>query len=250
MDNYRLATLSDIDEVMVAVEDSRALLKEEGNGQWQFGYPNRDDFIEDINNNRLYVILDRINNKEIASVYALCGYEESYHHLYEGKWKTDYEYLVIHRVALKEKYRGLGYGKAIFDSAINETIKRGLHSLRIDTHEKNNILIHLIYKYGFEYDAAFKGCDASKDASITTIEKLTNKVINNQINVIFNIELSESSVARTIINNCKEEGINIELKTFYTVHNVSKDDFKKGLTYIDFMNINIENLKAAFNYVD
>ena len=111
-------------------------------------------------------------------------------------------------------------------------------------------LIYFVKEYGFEYDAAFKGCDASKDASITTIEKLTNKVINNQISVIFNIELSESSVARTILNNCKEENVNVELKTFYTMHNVSKDDFKKGLTYIDFMNKNIENLKAAFNYVD
>ena len=73
---------------------------------------------------------------------------------------------------------------------------------------------------------------------------------NNNISVIFNIELSESSVAKTILNNCKEEGINVELKTFYTMHNVSKDDFKKGLTYIDYMNKNIESLKAAFNYVD
>lgn len=111
-------------------------------------------------------------------------------------------------------------------------------------------LVYFVKEYGFEYDAAFKGCDASKDASFTTIEKLTNKVINNHISVIFNIELSESNVSKTIINNCKEKGINVELKTFYTMHNVSKDDFKKGLTYIDFMNKNIENLKAAFNYVD
>ena len=111
-------------------------------------------------------------------------------------------------------------------------------------------LIYFVKEYGFEYDAAFKGCDASKDASFTTIEKLTNKVINNHISVIFNIELSESNVSKTIINNCKEKGINVELKTFYTMHNVSKDDFKKGLTYSDFMNKNIENLKAAFNYVD
>ena len=151
MDKYRLANINDIDEVMVAVEDARELLKEEGNGQWQFGYPSREDFIEDIKLNRLYVVLDRNDNKTIASVFALCGYEESYHHLYEGKWKTDYEYLVIHRVAVKKKYRGLGYGKSIFTSAIEITKNKGIHSLRIDTHIKNTLLIHLFDLFGFEY---------------------------------------------------------------------------------------------------
>ena len=149
MVNYRLANLSDIDEVMVAVEDARALLKEEGNGQWQFGYPYREDFINDINNNRLFVVLT--DNNIIASVFALCGYEEAYHHMYEGKWLTNYEYLVIHRVAVKEKYRGMGFGKKIFEAAIIETKKRGIHSLRIDTHEKNSLLIHLFKLYGFKY---------------------------------------------------------------------------------------------------
>ncbi len=148
---YRLATIEDIDEIMIAVEDARELLKEEGNGQWQFGYPNRDDFINDIKNERLYVILDRLNNKEIASLFAISGYEESYHHLYEGKWKTDNEYLVIHRVAVKKKYRSQGYGKAVFEKAIEITKNKGIHSLRIDTHINNKLMIHLINLYGFEY---------------------------------------------------------------------------------------------------
>ena len=151
MDKYRLANIDDIDEVMVAVEDARALLKEEGNGQWQFGYPSRDDFIEDIKNKRLYVVLDRDNGSEIASVYALCGYEESYHHMYEGAWLTDYEYLVIHRVAVKEKYRGMGYGKSVFETAIDASKNKGIHSLRIDTHIKNELMIHLFNLFGFEY---------------------------------------------------------------------------------------------------
>ncbi len=32
---YRKAILKDIDDIMVAVEDSRTLLMEQGNGRWQ-----------------------------------------------------------------------------------------------------------------------------------------------------------------------------------------------------------------------
>ena len=147
--NYRKAILTDIDEIMIAVEDARRLLKEEGNGQWQFGYPSRDDFINDINNKELYVVLTP--DGEIASVCAITGYEEAYMHMYEGTWLTDYEYLVMHRVAVKEKYRGLGYGKALFEVFIEVGKSKGIKSLRIDTHKNNSLLIHLFDLYGFKY---------------------------------------------------------------------------------------------------
>ena len=42
MDNFfRRAVIEDIDQVMIAVEDARDFLKEQGNGQWQDGYPNK-----------------------------------------------------------------------------------------------------------------------------------------------------------------------------------------------------------------
>ena len=106
-------------------------------------------------------------------------------------------------------------------------------------------ILYFVKEYNLEYDAAFKGCDSSKDASITTIEKLTKKVEDNNISVIFTIELSESNIANTIIENCKNDGYILKNLTFYTMHNVSKDNYKKGLTYVDFMNLNIESLKEA-----
>lgn len=106
-------------------------------------------------------------------------------------------------------------------------------------------ILYFVKEYNLEYDAAFKGCDSSKDASITTIEKLTKKVEDNNINVIFTIELSESNIASTIIDNCKNDGFNVINLTFYTMHNVSKEDYENNLNYIDFMNKNILSLKEA-----
>ncbi len=148
---YRLATLEDIDEIMIAVEDSREILRLQGNGQWQDGYPNKDDFINDIKNQNLYVVLDKNDLFKIAGVCALTYFEEDYHHLYEGKWKTELDYMVMHRVALNKKYAHQGYGDLLFKTFIDVAIKKGYHSLRIDTHEGNTIMRHLISKFGFEY---------------------------------------------------------------------------------------------------
>lgn len=146
--NYRQANINDIDNVMIVVEDARAYLKEQGNGQWQFGYPSRDDFINDINNKNLYVIEE---DGLIVACCAITGYEEAYMHMYEGGWLTDYEYTVMHRVAVKKEYRGKGYGSKLFEVFIEVSKERGIHSLRIDTHENNKLLRHLMEKFNFKY---------------------------------------------------------------------------------------------------
>ena len=106
-------------------------------------------------------------------------------------------------------------------------------------------LLYFVKEYNLAYDAAFKGCESAKEANPKTIEALTNKVKNNNLNVIFVIELSESNIADTIVNNCKKDGHDVKKMVFYTMHNVSKEDYNKGLTIIDFMKINIESLKEA-----
>lgn len=150
MTNYRKATLIDLDQVMEAVEDSREVLRLQGNGQWQDGYPNRNDFINDINNGRLFVTYEDDPN-EIVGVCAITYREEDYHHLYEGKWLTDLPYVVMHRVAIKKKYKGKGLGKKLFEVFIDVAKKEGYRSLRIDTHEGNLPMRHIITSFGFIY---------------------------------------------------------------------------------------------------
>jgi len=148
--NYRLATIEDIDEIMVIVEDGRALLATQNSGQWQDGYPNRDDFLNDINNRNLYVVL-LDDGATIAGVCALTYHEADYDHLCEGKWLTDLPYMVMHRIAVKREYRNKGYGKDLFNVFIEVAKNKGYHSIRVDTHENNMRMRNIMKEFGFAY---------------------------------------------------------------------------------------------------
>ena len=108
-------------------------------------------------------------------------------------------------------------------------------------------LLYFVKEYGLEYDAAFKGCETSKEANPKTINSLSNKIKNNNIKVIFIIELSESKIADTIIKELKNDNYEVSKRTFYTMHNVSKNDYKNKKSYIDFMKDNIESLRIALS---
>ncbi|MBP5445645.1 MAG: zinc ABC transporter substrate-binding protein [Acholeplasmatales bacterium] len=108
-------------------------------------------------------------------------------------------------------------------------------------------LLYFVKEFNLKYDAAFKGCESSKEANPKTIEKLTKKIIDNDVNTIFVIELSEAKIANTIVENCKKQGKNVSVRTFYTMHNISKEDYEKGMTYLDFMRLNVESLRIALN---
>ncbi len=97
-------------------------------------------------------------------------------------------------------------------------------------------------EYGLSYYAAFPGCSSDTDASAATIAFLTDKVIADGIPVVFHIELSNAKVCDTI---CEQTGAKSELLN--AVHNISKEDFEAGVTYIDLMEHNVDVLKIALN---
>lgn len=114
-------------------------------------------------------------------------------------------------------------------------------------------LLYFVKEYGINYDAAFVGCSSNKDASSQVIRSLTEKVKEKKLSYIFVIEMSSSTVASTIkeeIEKAKKNGYDgpsVEILTFYSMQNITKDDYEKGYTYLDFMNKNVEALKLALN---
>jgi zinc transport system substrate-binding protein len=96
--------------------------------------------------------------------------------------------------------------------------------------------------YDLEYYAAFPGCSTDTEPSSATITFLIDKVKEENIPVVFHIELSNEKMADTI---CEATGAKKLL--FHACHNVSKKDFENGVTYLELMNNNVSVLKEALN---
>ena len=66
------------------------------------------------------------------------------------------------------------------------------------------------------------------------------KIKADQIPVVYYEELSDPKIAQTL---AEETGCQILL--LHSCHNVSKQEFEDGVTYLDLMKQNIENLKQG-----
>lgn len=101
---------------------------------------------------------------------------------------------------------------------------------------------YFIDYYNLQVSAAFSGCSTESEPSSKTIAYLVSKVKEENIPVVFYIEMSEGKVAKTI---AEEAGNGAKALQIQTIHNVSKTDFDSGATWVSLMKNNVEVLKQA-----
>ena len=99
---------------------------------------------------------------------------------------------------------------------------------------------YFLNEYGLKASAAFSGCSTETEPSSKTIAYLINKVREENVPVVLYIELSTGKTAMTIAEETKTKAMQIQ-----TLHNVSKQDFENGETYVSLMTRNLEVLKEA-----
>lgn len=146
----RKATNADLDGIMVVIEDGRKALKSLGLSQWNgpLGYPNRGNFIKDIEDGGCFIALD---NNEVVGTETL-GFA-FYEYSIAGdtvKWLIDTKnYVAIHRFCVRSDYKGLGFSHQLLEQALNFAKENGCLSVRIDTHPGNIAMQKLLLKEGF-----------------------------------------------------------------------------------------------------
>lgn len=96
--------------------------------------------------------------------------------------------------------------------------------------------------YQLDYYAAFPGCSTQTGASAETIAFLIRKVKEDDIPVVFHMEMSSEAMCNTI---CDETGA--KKAQLNAVHNISKQDFDKGIGYLELMQDNVKVLTEALN---
>ena len=94
--------------------------------------------------------------------------------------------------------------------------------------------------YGLDYRAAFSGCSEDSEPSVRTVAYLIDRVEEYQIPVVYHMELSSTRIADTI---AEETGAKV--LEFHSCHNVTKEEWEAGATYLELMEGNVEKLKEG-----
>lgn len=95
-------------------------------------------------------------------------------------------------------------------------------------------------EYGLKYYAAFPGCGSDMEPSAKTIGFLVDKIKEDNIKAVFYLELSSHIVADAI-----ETDTGAKQLQFNSCHNITQKQFDSGVTYVDLMKENVNNLKIA-----
>ncbi|EJT6170838.1 GNAT family N-acetyltransferase [Clostridium perfringens] len=145
---FRQANISDLDQIVEIIELSKKYIKETKVDQWQDGYPAKEDLRRDIESGNSYVLT---NKDEIVAttVISLDG-ESTYNSIFNGEWITNEEYIVMHRVAVHDRYKGKGIFKELIKEAENLALNKGIFSIKIDTHRDNISMQKAVLKNDFK----------------------------------------------------------------------------------------------------
>ncbi|MBQ2724750.1 MAG: zinc ABC transporter substrate-binding protein [Clostridia bacterium] len=102
--------------------------------------------------------------------------------------------------------------------------------------------LYLADEYGLEWHAAFSGCSSDTEPALSVINELIEEVQAEEIPAVFIIELSDGRTAGAV---AYETGC--EILTLQSAQNVSREEFKSGVTWLDLMRDNLEALRIALN---
>lgn len=102
--------------------------------------------------------------------------------------------------------------------------------------------LYFVTDYSLEYECAFPGCSSETEPSISTVTHMIDFTRENKIPVVFYLEFSNGKVAKLI-----SEDTGAKTMRFSSCHNVTKDEFADGATYISLMEQNANALKEALN---
>lgn len=96
--------------------------------------------------------------------------------------------------------------------------------------------IYLFSDYNLRYFALFPGCSEETEPSAKNVTTMLKKVDKNSKKYVFYLKNSNTNFT---------QNADLEPLYLYSMDNIGQEDFDSGKTYIDFMNINLSNIKKA-----
>ena len=163
----RKAASQDLPRIREIYEMARQFMRKNGNhSQWGKGDEPEALIEGDICQGNLYVLEDAVADEAIIhAVFAFIeGEDPVYLKIEQGSWMVDTEYAAVHRVASDGTVRNVL-------EKIMDYCKAQIPHLRIDTHEDNKVMQHVLEKYGFVRCGIVYVSDGSPRIAYELLEK-------------------------------------------------------------------------------
>ena len=145
---FRKAIDADLPQIWEILQQAIQRRKEEGSNQWQDGYPNPEVIQNDLNNGYGFVLAE---GDIIIGYTAILINDEPEYDKIEGKWITNDDFVVFHRVAISENQLGKGYAKKMMQSIENYALSHNIVSVKADTNHDNGPMKNIFEKLGYVY---------------------------------------------------------------------------------------------------
>lgn len=103
-------------------------------------------------------------------------------------------------------------------------------------------MTYFVREYDFDCVSAYHDCSAESEPSISSVMRMIDEIKESGAKAVYYEELADPKVARTI---AEETGVKLLL--LHSAHNVSRQEYENGVTYLDIMWNNVEKLKEGLN---
>jgi GNAT superfamily N-acetyltransferase len=152
----RKAVLSEVPFIWEILQQAIEQRRRDGSDQWQDGYPNEQTVRNDIAKGYGYVLIE---NETIIAYAAIIFEEEPAYTAIEGKWLTNGDYAVVHRVATSSAVKGKGIATQLFRMIEDLCLEKKIYSIKVDTNFDNIPMLKIVDKLNYTYcgEVYFRG---------------------------------------------------------------------------------------------
>src|SRR5687768_14427363 len=130
----RKATQSDLPVIREIIQYAIEQRRLDGSKQWQDGYPNETSIQQDLDKGYAYVMEE---DGTVLLYAAIIFDKEPAYEVIEGKWLSDEDYVVLHRVAASSLAKGKGIATKLFQMVEGLCIEKQIYSIKVDTNFDN-----------------------------------------------------------------------------------------------------------------
>jgi ribosomal protein S18 acetylase RimI-like enzyme len=145
--NFRKARTSEISQIWDILQKAINRRKEDNSNQWQDGYPNIEILQKDIEKEAGFVLAE---GEDILGYCAILINDEPQYNNIKGKWLTNGDFVVFHRIAISEKHLRKGLAKMLIQKIEDFALKNKIYSIKADTNYDNIAMIKIFESLGYE----------------------------------------------------------------------------------------------------